>query len=423
MDTMLIDSVEGGARQFVNLGAGLDSRAYRFRERLRGVKVFELDFPPTLEHKKKRVREILGARPEHVVYVPIDFTKDDLGTVLRRAGYQPGSKTFFLWEGVAPYLTEDGVSATLRFVAQNSAPGSVIAFDYVTRGALASEDPARQEARVKRGEPFLFGFPDGRTAAYLAEQGLRTIVNLGPAEITTRFLTKADGSVLGGADDSWYCVAAVPEKSVDPEESGNDATAILKLQQDIVKAFNEQDLDRLMSYHHVDVMYLVPNQLPIAGHKAVRAMYESGFNSRKERKVIARLEVVTAEVIASGDWAWARGQARTIVTTQDGVSKPSTGWSKHLSIYLDPFLALKTRRATGYYKVPSLKGVWYRGPFEHHGSVMTLEDWLNPDRVRDDYVPTGYRGLTKTRAVRGHEFGLKLNAGDKKALIAFLNTL
>jgi methyltransferase (TIGR00027 family) len=157
------------------------------------------------------VREILGALPEHVVYVPIDFTNDDLGTVLRRAGYQPGTKTFFLWEGVAPYLTEDGVSATLRFVAQNSAPGSVIAFDYVTRGALASEDPARQEARVKRGEPFLFGFPDGRTAAYLAEQGLRVTHDLSPEQIAARFLTRADGSVIGSADPARYCAAKVPE--------------------------------------------------------------------------------------------------------------------------------------------------------------------------------------------------------------------
>jgi hypothetical protein len=55
-------------------------------------------------------------------------------------------------------------------------------------------------------------------------------------------------------------------------------------------------------------------------------------------------------------------------------------------------LALRTRRGTGYYKVPSLKGVWYRGPFEHNGSVATLEDWFDPARVRDDYVPTGFKG-------------------------------
>ena len=85
---------------------------------------------------------------------------------------------------------------------------------------------------------------------------------------------------------------------------------------------------------------------------------------------------------------------------------------------------METRRGTGYYKVPSLRGVWYRGPFEHNGSVATLEDWFDPRRLRDDYVPTGFKGYgLKTRAVKGHEFGLKLSAEDKAGLIAFLKTL
>jgi hypothetical protein len=90
----------------------------------------------------------------------------------------------------------------------------------------------------------------------------------------------------------------------------------------------------------------------------------------------------------------------------------------------DPELALRTRRGTGYYKVPSLKGVWYRGPFEHSGFVASLEDWFDPRRLRDNYVPTGFRGIgTGTRAVPGHAFGLDLSAADKAALIAFLKTL
>jgi hypothetical protein len=90
----------------------------------------------------------------------------------------------------------------------------------------------------------------------------------------------------------------------------------------------------------------------------------------------------------------------------------------------DPFNALDTRRGTGFYKVPSLKGVWYRGPFQHNGSVATLEDWFNVHRLDDDYVPTGYLGYkTTARAVQGHEYGLDLSADDKRALIAFLKTL
>ena len=90
----------------------------------------------------------------------------------------------------------------------------------------------------------------------------------------------------------------------------------------------------------------------------------------------------------------------------------------------DPYLTLKTRRGTGYYKVPSLKGLWYRGPFEHNGSVASLEDWFDPRRLSEDYVPTGFRGAgVKTRAVKGHSFGLNLSAADRQALIAFLRTL
>jgi len=96
----------------------------------------------------------------------------------------------------------------------------------------------------------------------------------------------------------------------------------------------------------------------------------------------------------------------------------------NLPINTDPNLAVATRRGTGYYKVPSLKGLWYRGPFEHNGSVATLEDWFDPRRLREDYVPTGFRGFgITTRAVKGHEFGLSLTPEERTALIAFLKTL
>lgn len=115
------------------------------------------------------------------------------------------------------------------------------------------------------------------------------------------------------------------------------------------------------------------------------------------------------------------------LTPVQGFTVPEEHKSKYdilpVVVGTDPTLALGTRRGTGYYKVPSLKGLWYRGPFEHSGSVMTLEDWFDPARLRNDYVPTGYRGHTKTRAVKGHEFGLGLTASDKAALVAFLKTL
>lgn len=95
-----------------------------------------------------------------------------------------------------------------------------------------------------------------------------------------------------------------------------------------------------------------------------------------------------------------------------------------VAVGTDPSLALRTRRGTGFYKVPSLRGLWYRGMFPHDGSCATLEDWFDPRRLRDDYTPTGFKGIgVETRAAKGHPFGLDLSKEDRKALIAFLKTL
>ena len=94
------------------------------------------------------------------------------------------------------------------------------------------------------------------------------------------------------------------------------------------------------------------------------------------------------------------------------------------SVGTDPGRAMQTRVGTGFYKVPSLRGLWYRNLFGHQGDVAKLEDWFDRARLRDDYVPSGWKGLKLThRAVRGHEFGLTLPATEKDALIAFLKTL
>ena len=91
------------------------------------------------------------------------------------------------------------------------------------------------------------------------------------------------------------------------------------------------------------------------------------------------------------------------------------------SVGTDPTLTTRTRRGTGFYKVPSLRGVWYRNAFGHNGQAETLEEWFDPSRLREDYVPKGFH--LGPGAIRGHEFGLKLSPDDRQALIAFLKTL
>jgi hypothetical protein len=92
-----------------------------------------------------------------------------------------------------------------------------------------------------------------------------------------------------------------------------------------------------------------------------------------------------------------------------------------VSVGSDPGLALETRRGTGFYKVPSLRGVWMRSVFGHEGQAASLEEWLDPTRLNADYVPKGFH--LAPGPIQGHEFGIRLPAADRRALIAFLKTL
>jgi hypothetical protein len=94
-----------------------------------------------------------------------------------------------------------------------------------------------------------------------------------------------------------------------------------------------------------------------------------------------------------------------------------------VSVKTDPSLALKTRKGTGLYKIPSLRGLWYRGRYLHDGSVTSLEEMFNPARLDSNFVPSGFKGTDSHRAVPGHEFGLRLAEADRGDLIAFLKTL
>lgn len=112
----------------------------------------------------------------------------------------------------------------------------------------------------------------------------------------------------------------------------------------------------------------------------------------------------------------------------NGFEPPEDHFEKYdifnVSVETDSALTLHSRRGTGYYKVPSLRGGWYREVFFHDGSLANLEDVLDPARLKSDYVPTGFKlpGV-KQKAVKGHPFGMELSKEDREALIAYLKTL
>jgi methyltransferase (TIGR00027 family) len=135
IDEALLQGLTDGVRQVVVLGAGFDSRAYRFRDRLGGVRFFEVDYGPTQEYKRRRLKEIFGSVPTHVQYVAMDFTRDDLPTQLDKHGYSSKDRSLFIWEGVTMYLPESAIRSTLRTIRHHAAPGSTVVFDYVSEHA------------------------------------------------------------------------------------------------------------------------------------------------------------------------------------------------------------------------------------------------------------------------------------------------
>ncbi len=194
IDDTLQAGLAGGIRQLVLLGAGYDSRAYRFPELERGVRVFEVDHPATQQEKKTRLAQILGGLPGHVVFVGIDFNTQSLEQRLLESGYDPASKTMFIWQGVTYYLEPRAVDATLEFVAGKSGPGSIIVFDYIDSAVLQSPGRHGEVRNLRRysrltGERLVFGIPAGEIEAFLSARGFAQVKDMGHAELHRLYFT------------------------------------------------------------------------------------------------------------------------------------------------------------------------------------------------------------------------------------------
>lgn len=202
IDATLRGAVSSGARQVVNLGAGYDSRACRFGKQMPQVTFFELDLPATIAEKKRRVRAALGSLPERVAFIPIDFNTETLENALKRAGFDPRERTFFIWEGVTYYISEAAVDSTLRYVARTK-PGSSIVFDYIHReiaeGKFFRYPKAIQPAKrvAKKGEPWIFGLTRQEAARFTARCGLKVLSDMGSKRLRSAYLIRSDGTADG----------------------------------------------------------------------------------------------------------------------------------------------------------------------------------------------------------------------------------
>jgi methyltransferase (TIGR00027 family) len=202
-DEQFVEALGEETPQIVLLGAGYDSRAYRFARLNRGTRVFELDIAPTQNRKIKCLKARRIDIPPQVKFVPINFNLEALDGVLAKAGYRAGEKTLFTWEGVSYYLDRKSVEATLDFASQ-APKDSRIAFDYTI--ALTAENMdkyygaetfARTMQAYHTGEQLLFSLEEGEIGLFLEQRGLRLVEHLNAEEIEKTYLTKEDGSLTG----------------------------------------------------------------------------------------------------------------------------------------------------------------------------------------------------------------------------------
>jgi methyltransferase (TIGR00027 family) len=191
-DDFLQQRLPDGAEQLVILGAGYDSRPYRYIDQLAGVQVFEVDHPATSLAKQAKIGALFGEKPANIAYVAVDFTVDELSDKLLEHGYRPARSTVFLWEGVTPYLNLEAVDAVLGFVTGSAAPGSAILFDYILRsvpqGTCTLRGASNEFAKMSRGsEPLTFGIDEGQAPAFLTSRGFHNVVDVGSQELTSRY--------------------------------------------------------------------------------------------------------------------------------------------------------------------------------------------------------------------------------------------
>jgi methyltransferase (TIGR00027 family) len=212
-DRIVEQALQDNIEQVVFLGAGYDSRPYRFRKFIQDTKIFELDAGPTQQHKKECLQQAKISIPEQVSFVPINFETDNLRDTLMEAGFSRETKALFIWEGVTYYLSAEAVDNMLRFVRLNSPSGGLISFDYASLSDEALNEDGAKELRKHMksrysNEPTKFGIRAGGIEVFLAQRGFEVVEHLAAAEMNEKYLSIGGYSDVGKVPSLFCLVCA-----------------------------------------------------------------------------------------------------------------------------------------------------------------------------------------------------------------------
>lgn len=190
IDDRLQEATDGGIQTVVILGAGLDTRAYRFASS-GGLRFFEVDLPENSAYKKAKLEALYGGIPAQVSLVSLDFESQDLGSALASQGYRAEQRSFFIWEAVTQYLSEAGVRRVMDFLAQVQA-GSRLVFTYIRQDFINGTaryglDALYAASRLKR-QLWQFGMEPQGVPAFLGQYNWKELEQVGGQEYTLRYL-------------------------------------------------------------------------------------------------------------------------------------------------------------------------------------------------------------------------------------------
>jgi methyltransferase (TIGR00027 family) len=230
-DVLAAGVAKQGVTQYLVLGAGLDTFAYR--NPYADVRVFEVDHPATQAWKRERLAAANIPVPDTLRFVPVDFERQLLKDELLAAGFDRHAPTVTAWLGVVPYLTPEAFRATTEMLG-SFARGSGVVFDYSQprevlpwREQLMLDSLAQRVAQA--GEPFQLFFTPETLASELERSGLRVVEDLDGAALSARYMAgRCDGLMLRGKGGR-LCHAEAGSGSADNQDSRPEMKCLFSL--------------------------------------------------------------------------------------------------------------------------------------------------------------------------------------------------
>lgn len=188
----LESAVERDIHQYVIIGAGMDSFAFRRPDLMSRIDVFEIDHPFTQSQKLDRIRQAGWTIPSRLHFVPADLTRISAVDALKGSGFQRSRPTFLTLMGVAYYISAEDLGETAESIGRNLPEGTLLLLDYLLDDTSSSAEHRVMKEKMKafvskRGEPMVAEYSLASMDALMAARGFDTVENVTLPELEQRY--------------------------------------------------------------------------------------------------------------------------------------------------------------------------------------------------------------------------------------------